>query len=180
MIKIVYQANLLLGTISNNNLDSKLVHTLDISLSDMGSWASIIGLLISVLTYFLTRSVKKEVNLVLKNQKDKNFFDNRVRAVLRDLKEIQNIAEEENSKMIWSNKTYSKINSAIELVRSTWDILYEYDNKIMKQYHIRVWTKKFRKVEEMYNGGILANNKTILVFLNELVTFLEKETSNHE
>ena len=66
------------------------------SLSDIGSWASIIGLGITLLTYAMTRSVKKEVKLVLKTQNDKEYFAKRVGTVVKSLEDVLHLLESQS------------------------------------------------------------------------------------
>ena len=148
------------------------------SLSDIGSWASIIGLGMTLLTYAMTRSVKKEVNLVLKAQIDKVYFAKRVGNIVKNLEDVRRVVEVEKMDIWISTTQYAKINSAIELVKNSWDILYAYENKLIKKCKIHSWNKQFKNIECIYGKEKYADSKEVISFLNKLITFLEKESDN--
>ncbi|MBQ9928969.1 MAG: hypothetical protein IJO65_13485 [Lachnospiraceae bacterium] len=149
-------------------------------LSDIGSWASIIGLAITILTFFLAANVNKKVNGILKSKNDKTYFNKKVVVAISDLSNLLEIAEEGKTDILYSTKQYSKINSAIELVNSSWEVLLPYENKLTKKIKNSSWNRKFEKIHNMYNNRIIKNTNEVITFLNEFITFLEKEQDNNE
>lgn len=150
------------------------------NLSDIGSWASIIGLAITILTFFLAANVNKKVNGILKSKSDKTYFNKKVIVAISDLSNLLEIAEEGKTDILYSTKQYSKINSAIELVNSSWEVLLPYENKLSKKIKNASWNRKFEKIQNMYNNRIIKNTNEVITFLNEFITFLEKEQDNNE
>lgn len=149
------------------------------ALSDIGSWASIVGLALTIGTLFLTARVNTKVNDALKSKEDKTYFGNRAKNIIKELKEVKNLAEEDANGVLYSTKQYSKINSAINLIESSWDILLPYDNGLKKKWKVIIWRKKFKTIKEIYNNIHLRKNRDVVAFLNELITFLEKELGNN-
>lgn len=149
------------------------------SLEYIGSWASIIGLVITIFTFFLAANVNRKVNGVLKSKSDKTYFNKKVTGVINDLKKLQQIAEDEKNDILYATRQYSIINSAIELVNSSWDVLLQYENKLSKRIKIRSWNISFKKIREIYTVEAVKNTKEVIVFLNELIIFLEKEHDNN-
>ena len=150
------------------------------TLGDVGSWASIIGLAITIFTDFLAANVNKKVNRILKSKSDKTYFNKKVNVAIQDLKLLQEFAEEGKRNLLFSTKQYSKINSAIELVNSSWDVLLQYESKFSKKVKINSWNKKFKKIRNLYNFEISKDTNEVIAFLNEFITFLEKEHDNNE
>lgn len=149
------------------------------SLGDIGSWASIVGLVLTFLTFILAARVNSKVNDKLKTKNDKTYFIKKVKNTLRELHEVKEFAEEGNEELLFSTKQYSKINSAIELVISSWDVLLLYEKKVSKTLKKWSWNKKFKRIRYQYSRECCyKNRKEIVEFLNEFITFLEKEQSN--
>ena len=149
------------------------------NLSDVGSWASIIGFVITFLTFLLTSNVNKKVNESLKSRNDKIYFNKKVDSVINDLTSVLQIAEDGKKEILYSTKQYSKINSAIELVSSSWDVLLSYDSKLLKRIKVKSWNKKIKKIRKMYNNQISKDLNEVITFLSEFITFLEKEQNNN-
>lgn len=117
------------------------------SLSDIGSWASIVGLVISSVTFILAARVNSKVNDKLRAKSDKTYFVKKIKNALKELRDVQALAEEGNKELLFSTKQYSKINSAIELVNSSWDVLLLYEKKILKKSKKGVGTKSLNKLD---------------------------------
>ena len=66
-------------------------------LSDIGSWASIIGLILTLLTLIITSRVNQKVNGVMKSRADKTYFNQRVETVIEELKEVKALAENDSN-----------------------------------------------------------------------------------
>lgn len=150
------------------------------NLGDVGSWASIIGLAVTVLTFFLAANVNKKVNGILKSKSDKSYFNKKVIVTISDLNHLREIAEEGKVDILYTTKQYSKINSAIELVNSSWDVLLPYENRLSKKIKSMSWNGKFKKIRNIYNQPFGKNTNEVITFLNEFITFLEKEQGNNE
>lgn len=150
------------------------------SLETVGSWASIIGLAITICTFFLAANVNKKVNGILKSKSDKRHFNKKVISTIRDLESLQGLAEEDKTNLLYSTKQCSIISKAIELTDSSWDVLLPYENKISKKIKIILWKKRFKKIQDMYKSNIRKDTKEVIIFLNKFITFLEKEKENHE
>lgn len=150
------------------------------NLETVGSWASIIGLAITIFTFFLAANVNKKVNGILKSKRDKTYFNKKVIVTIQDLKLLQTFAEEGKKDLLYSTKQYSKLNSALELVNSSWDVLLQYEGKFSKRMKIQSWNRKFRKIRDIYNLQISKDTHTVITFLNEFITFLEKEYENND
>ena len=149
------------------------------NLSDVGSWSSIVGLILTFLTFFMTFNVNKKVNIALKSRNDRNFFNKKAPKMIEVLKDLQELVEC-GEYIIWdSTMQQSKINNAIEIVSCSWDVLFGNENKITRSVKIMIWKHKFKKVREMYNGKRAMNSKEMVNFLSELITFLEKEQENN-
>lgn len=149
-------------------------------LSDIGSWASIIGLILTLVTLVITSKVNQKVNGALKSRTDKSYFIKRATGVVNNLKEVKKMAEEDANDILYSTKHYSQINSAINLVEASWEILLPYERKATKKRKIEKWTVKFKRVKEIYSMKYHTNNKELVAFLDELITFLEKEINSNE
>lgn len=149
-------------------------------INELGSWASIIGFVITIVTFFLAANVNKKVNEILKTKSDNSYFNKKVGGVIKDLEGLRGIAEEGKNGILYATKQYSQINNAIEVVNSSWDVLLPYENKISRRLKINDWKKKFKKIRIIYTEQTMPNTNEVVVFLNEFITFLEKEQSNHE
>ena len=149
------------------------------NLSDVGSWASIIGLIITIITFCLASKVNKKVSKIVKTKCDRTYFSQKVSVAINGLKEVKEMAEE-SCAYLYATKQFSKINSAIELTISSWDVLYQYSSFVIKQMKIALWNRKFKKIKDMYNLSGTKNTNELVKFLNEFITFLEKEQSNNE
>lgn len=149
-------------------------------INEIGSWASIIGLAITIVTFFLAANVNKKVNGILKTKNDNSYFNKMVKGVIEDLKGMRGIAEDGKSGILYATKQYSQLNKAIEVVNSSWDVLLQYENKISRRIKINIWKRKFKRIRNMYTGQTISNTNEVIAFLNEFITFLEKEQGNHE
>lgn len=150
------------------------------SLSDAGNWASIIGFVITILTFLLAARVNHKVNGILKTKQDRTYFQKRAKGTIQNLSEIKSAAEEDNTEVLFSTKQYSKINDAMELVSSSWDILLRYENKLSRKLIIHSWNKKFERVRQMYRSERIKSVKEMITFLGAFITFFEKEMDDYE
>lgn len=149
-------------------------------LGDIGSWASIVGLGLTLLTFLLAARVNSKVNRILETESDENYFKQKISNVLEELKETRNLAEEENIKILFSTKQYSKVKTAMQIVNASWDVLYIYNNQLIKKMKIHKWKHKFEEIKKMYDGQKVRSCREMADFLGEFITFLEKEQSIHE
>lgn len=150
------------------------------NLGDIGSWASIVGLVITLFTFFMASNVNKKVNEILKAKNDRKFFSKKAPKITSDLKHLQEIVEN-GEWVIWgSTMQQSKIYNAIEVVSCSWDVLLPNENKIVRKIKIISWNHKFKRIKEMYSGKRQMNSKEMVTFLSEFITFLEKEQENDE
>lgn len=149
-------------------------------LADVGSWASIIGLVITFITLFVTSNVSKKVNGILKVKSDKIYFNKKVPIIINDLTNLQERLKKEE-RIFWSStREQLKINNAMEVINCSWDVLLPYEGRIVRQFKIMSWKCKFKKIRKMYSGEIQMDSKEMVLFLNELITFVEKEWENNE
>lgn len=116
----------------------------------------------------------------MKTRTDKTYFNKRVQGVIVDLKEVKKLAEDDANVILYSTKQYSKVNSAINLVEASWDILLPYERKGAKRRKIEKWSTKFKRVKDIFNARYRVSNTELVAFLEEFITFLEKETDNNE
>lgn len=149
------------------------------SLGDIGSWASIIGLGITLITFMLAANVNRKVNSILKTKSDKTFFNKKVKEAIKNLKEVQELAENDMVELLYNTKQYCNINNAIDLVDASWDVLLEYETAFSKKIKIASWERKFAKIEKMYDGKISKNTTQLVSYLNQFIIFLEKEQNNN-
>lgn len=145
------------------------------SLSDFGNWASIIGLIITIITFLLTTNVNRKVNSILKSQNDRSYFDKKVKIYLPSLVKLLSIAQTAQEEVLFSTKQYTSIYNAIQLVLSSWDVLMQYEKTIPKKIKIYHWKRKFTELQNMYNGKSNKDINKLISFLTEFIIFLEKE-----
>lgn len=148
-------------------------------LDTIGNVSSIIGLVITIITLLLSANVNRKVNTMLKVKADRTYFNKKVKNVIDDLKKLLDIAEKSEYDVLLSTKQYSTINSAICVVSSSWDALFQYENRLSKKRKIKSWNKKFESIRNMYNNNTSDSNE-VISFLSEFITFLEKENDNNE
>lgn len=150
------------------------------NLSDFGNWSSIIGLVITIITFLLAANVNKKVNGILKSKGDRSYFDKKIGIYLSNLKQLQDIASSAQDEVLFSTKQYANINNVIQLVGSSWDVLMQYERKGTKKKKIDYWEKKFEEVQGMYKRSDSRDVRKLISFLSEFITFLEKEQANNE
>lgn len=150
------------------------------NLSDFGNWSSIIGLVITIITFLLAANVNKKVNGILKSKSDRSYFDKKIGIYLSNLKQLQDIASSAQDEVLFSTKQYANINNVIQLVGSSWDVLMQYERKGTKKKKIDYWEKKFEEVQGMYKRSDSRDVRKLISFLSEFITFLEKEQANNE
>lgn len=150
------------------------------NLSDFGNWSSIIGLVITIITFLLAANVNKKVNGILKSKSDRSYFDKKIGIYLSNLKQLQDIASSAQDEVLFSTKQYANINNVIQLVGSSWDVLMQYERKRTKKKKIDYWEKKFEEVQGMYKRSDSRDVRKLISFLSEFITFLEKEQANNE
>lgn len=148
-------------------------------LSDIGNWCSIIGLVITIITLLLTTNVNKKVNGILKSKSDRSYFDKKIEIYLPSLRQLLDIAPSAQKEVLFSTTQYANINNAIQLVRSSWDVLMQYERKGSKKKKIEQWEQKFKELKDMYELRYDKDAKKLIAFLGEFITFLEKEQENN-
>ena len=116
----------------------------------------------------------------MKAKTNKDFFNKKIKAVIKDLGNIKTIAEDEKDEILYSTKQYSLMNSAIELTKSSWDVLLQYDSKLLRKIKITIWNWKFKKLLNMYNSLEKRDRNELVKILTQFITFLEKEQRNNE
>lgn len=147
---------------------------------DVGSLASIIGLVVTIVTFFLAANVNKKVSQVLKSKSDRRYFDKKIDSYLQSLKDLQEIVPEAKTDVLFSTAQYAKLNNAIELVSSSWNVLMQYESKRSKKKKIAYWEKKFTELRSMYSRYGARDLNKLISFLAEFITFLEKEKDHNE
>lgn len=147
---------------------------------DVGSLASIIGLVVTIVTFFLAANVNKKVSQVLKSKSDRRYFDKKIGSYLQSLKDLQEIVPEAKTDVLFSTAQYAKLNNAIELVSSSWNVLMQYESKRSKKKKIAYWEKKFTELRSMYSRYGARDLNKLISFLAEFITFLEKEKDHNE
>lgn len=147
---------------------------------DVGSLASIIGLVVTIVTFFLAANVNKKVSQVLKSKSDRRYFDKKIGSYLQSLKDLQKIAPKAKPDVVFSTAQYAKLNNAIELVSSSWNVLMQYESKRSKKKKIAYWEKKFTELRSMYSRYGARDLNKLISFLAEFITFLEKEKDHNE
>lgn len=145
------------------------------SLSDFGNWASIIGFIITIITFLLTTNVNRKVNSILKSQNDRSYFDKKVKIYLPSLRKLLSIAQTAHEEVLFSTTQYTSIYNAIQLVLSSWDVLMQYEKIIPKKIKIYHWKRKFTELQNMYNEKSNQDINKLISFLTEFIIFLEKE-----
>ncbi len=149
-------------------------------INELGSWASIIGLAITIVTFFLAANVNRKVNGILKTKSDNSFFNKKVGGVIDNLKRLQKTAEAGKYDILYGTKQFSQINSAVEVVNSSWDVLLQYENKISRRMKINSWKRKFKRISIIFAEQSPRKTNEVIAFLNEFIIFLEKERGSHE
>lgn len=147
---------------------------------DVGSLASIIGLVMTIVTFFLAANVNKKVSQVLKSKSDRRYFDKKIDSYLQSLKDLQEIVPEAKTDVLFSTAQYAKLNNAIELVSSSWNVLMQYESKRSKKKKIAYWNEKFKELRSMYSRYGARDLNKLISFLAEFITFLEKEKDHNE
>ena len=108
------------------------------------------------------------------------FFTKRVDGLIDDLKYLQEIAGKEKPDILYATQKYSKINTAINVVNSSWSALLPYDNRFMKIAKVISWKHRFKKIQRIYNRRDFNDVNKVMKFLDEFITFMEKEKCNNE
>lgn len=151
------------------------------SVSDIGNLCSIIGLIITVITFFVAANVNRKINKIQKIEKDISYFNKRVNPMIADLKDIQALATgTEDIEKIFGVKQQAKIKCVITVIDDSWNVLLQHETKIGKKLKIHSWNKKMKKIMKMYEGIETKNRRELISFLTELITFLEKENKGNE
>lgn len=125
------------------------------NLSDFGNWSSIIGLVITIITFLLAANVNKKVNGILKSKSDRSYFDKKIGIYLSNLKQLQDIASSAQDEVLFSTKQYANINNVIQLVGSSWDVLMQYERKGTKKKKIDYWEKNLKKCKACISEAIV-------------------------
>lgn len=151
------------------------------SISDLGNWCSIFGFIITIVTFFVTANVSAKVNKIQKSKKDMSYFNKKAKSMIKDLNSMKNFAEGsvDNDK-IFGIQQQSKIKNVITVISESWDVLLPHENSILKKVKVHSWNRKMKKILEMYSGNQIRNQRELVSFLVELITFLEKEIENNE
>lgn len=154
---------------------------MDYSISDIGNWCSIFGFIITIITFFVTANVSAKVNKIQKSEKDISYFRKKAEAMINDLNGMKSFAESSvDSDKIFGIQQQSKIKNVITVIGESWDVLLPHENGIIKKFKVHSWNKKMKKILEMYSGNQVRNQRELVSFLIELITFLEKEIENNE
>lgn len=151
------------------------------SISDLGNWCSIFGFIITIVTFFVTANVSAKVNKIQKSKKDMSYFNKKAKSMIKDLNSMKNFAEGsvDNDK-VFGIQQQSKIKNVITVISESWDVLLPHENSILKKVKVHSWNRKMKKILEMYSGNQIRNQRELVSFLVELITFLEKEIENNE
>lgn len=113
------------------------------SVSDIGNLCSIIGLIITLITFFVAANVNRKINKIQKIEKDISYFNKRVNPMIADLKDIQALATgTEDIEKIFGVKQQAKIKCVITVIDDSWDVLLQHETKIGKKLKIHSWNKK--------------------------------------
>lgn len=146
----------------------------------VGSWASIAGFMLTIITMFLAARVDRKVNSILRVKADKTYFSQKVSGCIESLKGVQGIAADVEKRVLFSTRQYTEIKQAIDLVGSSWDTLYLYENNKVREKRKREWEEKFTYISQMYDHIQVQNRQYVIDFLSELIIFLEKEKEANE
>lgn len=151
------------------------------SISDLGNWCSIFGFIITIVTFFVTANVSAKVNKIQKSKKDMSYFNKKAKSMIKDLNSMKNFAEGsvDNDK-IFGIQQQSKIKNVTTVISESWDVLLPHENSFLKKVKVHSWNRKMKKILEMYSGNQIRNQRELVSFLVELITFLEKEIENNE
>lgn len=151
-------------------------------LNYIGSWASIVGLALTIITMLLAVRVNRKVNSILKAKSDKSYFTQKVPGCIVALRDVQGIAADLELNILFSSIQYSKIKQSMDLIRSSWDMLYAYESKWSRRIKKWRWEGKFKHISRMYDKYHPCEQKRqdVIDFLSELIIFLEKEQKVNE
>lgn len=150
------------------------------TISDIGNWCSIFGFIITIITFFVAANVNAKINKIQKSENDKSYFNKKLKPMMDDLNAMKSYAERSGDiSGVFGIQQHSKIKNVITVVRESWDVLLPHENVFIKKIKIHSWNKKMNKILDMYNGYGIKNQRELLSFLVELITFLEKESINN-
>jgi len=148
--------------------------------SDIGNWCSILGFIITIITFFVAANVNAKINKIQKSENDKSYFNKKLKPMMDDLNAMKSYAERSGDiNGVFGIQQHSKIKNVITVVRESWDVLLLHENVFIKKIKIHSWNKKMKKILDMYNGYEIINQRELVSFLVELITFLEKESINN-
>ncbi len=150
------------------------------TISDIGNWCSIFGFIITIITFFVAANVNAKINKIQKSENDKSYFNKKLKPMMDELNVMKSYAERSGDiSGVFGIQQHSKIKNVITVVRESWDVLLPHENVFIKKIKIHSWNKKMNKILDMYNGYEVKNQRELLSFLVELITFLEKESINN-
>lgn len=153
------------------------------SISDFGNVCSILGFILTIITFIVAADVNSKINKMQKSKKDISYFNKKVESMIKDLNDMKSFAESSaDINKIFGLQQQSKIKNAITVIKESWDVLLPHENIIIKKYKVHSWNKKMKKILKMYmeKKSKTKNQNELLSFLIELITFLEKENENNE
>lgn len=151
------------------------------SISDIGNWCSIIGFIITVITFLVAANVNRKINKIQKMKNDVSYFNKKVISMIGDLKDMQALVTgTEDIEKIFGLKQQAQIKRIITVIDDSWNVLLQHEAKIAKKIKIHSWNKRMKKIMKMYEGVETKNRRELISFLIELITFLEKENKDNE
>lgn len=151
------------------------------SISDIGNWCSILGFVITIITFCVAANVNAKINKMQKRKRDKDYFYNKAPNIISELNDMRCYAESSSDiDKIFGIKQQSMIKNAVTVIEESWSVLLPNENRIVKKIKIYNWNKKFKKILNMYNGVKIKRSEELVAFLIEITTFLEKELNYNE
>lgn len=112
-------------------------------LSDIGNWCSILGFIITIVTFFVAANVNAKINRIQKSEKDKSYFNKKLKPMIGDLTAMKSYIESSaDYSKAFGLQQLSKIKNAITVISESWDVLLPHENMIIKKIKIHSWNKK--------------------------------------
>lgn len=84
------------------------------------------------------------MNGILKSKSDRSYFDKKIEIYLPSLRQLQDIAPSAQEEVLFSTTQYANINNAIQLVRSSWDVLMQYERKGSKKKKLNIGNRNLK------------------------------------
>ena len=150
------------------------------TISDIGNWCSIFGFVITIITFIVAANVNAKINKIQKSEKDKSYFNKKLKSMIEDLYAMKSYAESSvDISKVFGIQQHSKIKNVITVISESWEVLLPHENVIIKKIKIHSWNKKMKKILGMYDDYAYKSQRELVSFLIELITFLEKESTNN-